>query len=152
MIYLWVSGEGWKEFEVADTAELEKRGIRICDRAIIGDGAIIGNGARIGDRARIGNVAIIGYRAIIGDGATPIIIYIIGSRFPVSYWGEDRIDIGCQKRSIEGWLTDYAGIAAEHNFTDAAIAEYRGYVEFIQSVHVKEEAAAVGGSSNSSRV
>jgi hypothetical protein len=75
---------------------------------------------------------------------------LIGSRYPVSYWGEDRIDIGCQKRSIDQWLTDYAGIAAENNFTEAEIAEYRGYVEFIQSVHLKKEAVAVGESSNSS--
>ena len=59
----------------------------------------------------------------IGDGAIPIIIYITGSRFPVSYWGEDRVDIGCQSRSIEGWLTDYTGIAEEHGFTAEEIPE-----------------------------
>jgi hypothetical protein len=70
VIYLWTNDEGWKAFELADTAELEKRVI------------------------------------LIGDGAKPIIIYIIGSRFPVSYWGEDRVDIGCQGRSIEAWLNN----------------------------------------------
>ena len=29
MIYLWVKNEGWKTFEITDTAELKKRGIEI---------------------------------------------------------------------------------------------------------------------------
>jgi hypothetical protein len=120
MMYLWVDGKGWKEFEVTDTAELEKRGISI------GEGARIGNGA------------------MICNGARPIIIYIIGSRFPVSYWGEDRVDIGCQSRSIDEWLTDYADIAEEHDFTAEDIEEYRGYVAFIKSVHGKKPAAPAG--------
>ena len=110
MIYLWVNGEGWKEFEVSDTEELKKRGIRIGDRAFI------------------------------GDRVKPVIIYIVGSRFPVSYWGEDRVDIGCQSRSIDQWLEDYQDIAREHNFNIKEIEEYRGYVEFIKSVHRKTEA------------
>jgi hypothetical protein len=168
MIYLWVDNKGWKEFEVTDTAELKKRGIHIsngaeiCDGAKIGCGAKIGNGAQIGYGAEIGNGAEIGSRAQIGygakigcgvkigngaqigygakicNGAEPVIIYIIGSRFPVSYWGENRVDIGCTSRSIENWLTDYTGIAEENNFTAEEIEEYRGYVEFIKSVHQRE--------------
>jgi hypothetical protein len=109
MIYLWVVGKGWKEFELSNTAELEKRGI------------------------------------LIGDGETPIIIYIIGSRYSVSYWGEDRVDIGCQDRSISEWLTNYKDIAAENNFTDEQIREYRGYVEFIKSIHDREAAEPAAG-------
>jgi UDP-3-O-[3-hydroxymyristoyl] glucosamine N-acyltransferase len=167
MIYLWVTGEGWKEFELTDTAELEKRGIsignkasignraRIGNGASIGDEASIGNGASIGDEASIGNRARIGDRAMIGNGARigngasigdearigneakPIIIYIIGSRYPVSYWGEDRVDIGCQSRSIDAWLNDNTDIVKEYNFTVGEVEEYRGYVEFIKSVHDK---------------
>jgi hypothetical protein len=55
----------------------------------------------------------------------------------VSYWGEDRVDIGCASRSIDAWLNDYADIANEHNFTAAEIEEYRSYVEFIKFVHLK---------------
>jgi NDP-sugar pyrophosphorylase family protein len=149
MIYLWVDCEGWKEFELTDTAEIEKRGISIGngarigneasigDRARIGYRASIGNGARIGDRASIGNGARIGDRASIGNGAKPIIIYIIGSRYPVSYWGEDRVDIGCQSRSIDAWLNDNTDIVKEHNFTVGEVEEYHGYLEFIKYVHDK---------------
>jgi hypothetical protein len=111
MIYLWVENKGWKEFEITDIAELEKRKISI------GGGAVIGGGARI------------------GDGASPVIIYIIGSRYPVSYWGEDRVDIGCQSRTIEEWLNGYADIADKYDFTPEEIEEYRRYVEFIKSLH-----------------
>jgi hypothetical protein len=120
MIYLWVDGEGWKEFELTNTAELEKRGIHV------GNGDCIGYETRIGDRASI------------GDGAKPKIVYITGSRFPVSYWGEDRVDVGCQSRSIDQWLTDYTEIASKHEFTSGQIEEYRSYVEFIKSIHAPE--------------
>jgi hypothetical protein len=53
----------------------------------------------------------------------------------VFYWGEDRVDIGCQHRRIDEWLTDYTDLAKEHNFTVEQIEEYRAYVEFIKSVH-----------------
>jgi hypothetical protein len=77
-IYLCTEGVGWELFNISDKEALEKRGI------------------------------VIGYEAQIGYEARPTIIYIIGSSFPVSYWGEDRIDIGCQRHSIEAgkW---YAG-------------------------------------------
>ncbi|MDR3191610.1 MAG: hypothetical protein LBT87_00940 [Treponema sp.] len=132
MIHLWVDGEGWREFELTDTAELEKRNITI------------GDGASIGYRAFIGDEAFIGNRASIGDGVKPIIVYIIGSRFSVSYWGEDRVDIGCQSRSIEGWLTDYADIAGKNHFTTEEIEEYRGYVEFIKTVHSRNAEKEAG--------
>jgi carbonic anhydrase/acetyltransferase-like protein (isoleucine patch superfamily) len=141
MIYLWTDEKGWEEFEVTDTAELEKREITIGDGAYIGDGSRIGDGAYIGARSRLGDGADlgawsrIGDGAYIGDGAKPVIIYIIGSRVPVSYWGEDRVDIGCQHRSIGEWLTGYEEIADKHEFTPEQIAEYRGYVEFIASIH-----------------
>jgi NDP-sugar pyrophosphorylase family protein len=135
MIYLWVEGEGWKEFEISNTPELEKRGITIESEAEIGSRAVISSGAEIGSRAVISSGAVIGSRAVISSGATPKIVYIIGSRFPVSYWEEDRIDIGCQSRSIDQWLNDYADIASEHDFSPAEIDEYRCYVEFIKSIH-----------------
>jgi hypothetical protein len=127
MIYLWVTDEEWRPFELTDTEELKERGISI------------GEGASIGDRASIGYGAFIGGGASIGEGAKPIIVRINGSRYPVSYWGEDRVDIGCTSRSIDAWLNDYADIAHKHNFTAAEIEEYRSYVEFIKSVHLKTD-------------
>lgn len=132
MIYLWTNGSGWQAFGLSDTAELEKRKIRIGNRACIGDEA------RIGDGASIGNGACIGNGASIGDGARPVVIYIIGSRFPLSYWGEDRIDIGCTSRSIHEWLNDSEEIARKNNFNQEQTAEYRSYVELIAGLHAKE--------------
>jgi acyl-[acyl carrier protein]--UDP-N-acetylglucosamine O-acyltransferase len=123
-------------------------GATIGSGARIGIGAVIESEAEIGSRAEIGSGAVIGDRTVIGSGTKPVTICINGSRFQVSYWGEDRIDIGCQSRSIEGWLTNYTDIAKEHNFTIEEIEEYRGYVELIKSVHAKEtqkEEAPEGG-------
>ena len=128
-IYLWTDGDGWNLYEVTDITELEKRNIQI------GDGARIGNGAWIGDGARIGNGARIGDGANIGDNESPIIVYIIGSRYPVSYWGEDRIDIGCENHTIDQWLTQGEMIAKRNGLTEVEIAEYTRYVEMIAAIH-----------------
>jgi UDP-3-O-[3-hydroxymyristoyl] glucosamine N-acyltransferase len=195
MIYLWIDHEGWKEFELTDTAELVKRGIyigngtSIGDRVSIGNGAFIANEVSVGNRASIGKGVSVGYKASIADGAfigngtfiaggvsvgygasvgkgvsigcgasighkasiadgiKPIVINITGSRFPVSYWGEDRVDIGCQSRSIDAWLNDYTDIAKKHDFTVGEVEEYHGYVEFIKSIHNRESGASrmIGG-------
>jgi hypothetical protein len=80
------------------------------------------------------------------------LINIIGSRFPVSYWGEDRVDIGCQSRSIDEWLNDYTDIAKEHNFTVGQIEEYHGYVEFIESLHSRKDNGPVTGEQTGGKV
>jgi hypothetical protein len=148
MINLWVSGEGWKAFKRTDTAELENRGIYIGDRVYLGDGVYLGNrvhlgngvhlgdGGWLGDGVHLGDRCRLGDFGCLGDGAKPICVNITGSQFPVSYWGEDRIDIGCKSRSIDEWLTDSTDLAKEYNFTLEAAAEYRGYVEFIKSIHL----------------
>jgi hypothetical protein len=159
MIYLWTDGKGWQPFELTDTAELENRGITIGEGVsignwtFIGEGASIGIGTSIGDRvfmgiwvfigtgafigkgASIGEGASIGKVASIRDGARPCIIHIVGSRYPVSYWGEDRIDIGGVSRTINAWLTDYTDIAKMYNFTVGELKEYRPIVELINSIH-----------------
>jgi hypothetical protein len=129
MIHLWVDGEGWREFELTDTAELEKRNITIGDRASIGYGSSIGN------RASIGNDVSIGNRASIGDDAKPIIIYIRGSKHPVSYWGADSISIGCQHHSTDQWVKHGKAIGRANDYTEEQISEYLGYIELIKAKH-----------------
>ena len=129
MIYLWVRGYGWKEFDLSDKNALDERTIKI------GDGAKIGNGAEIGDRGEIGD------RAEIGNGAEPVCIYITGSRHRLAYWGDDRIDIGCRSLSISGWLEDGLSVAQGEGYSEAEIDEYRGYVEFVNRVHGEKQDA-----------
>ena len=76
-------------------------------------------------------------RAKVGPGARPITIYITGTRYSVSYWGEDRVDIGCTSKSIDEWLNNYTDIAKEHNFTVGEIEETRVCVEFIAKLYAK---------------
>ena len=111
MIYLWTNGEGWTKHEITETDELKKRDI------MIGEGAIVGEGGRV------------------GNGAIPTIIYIIGSIYPVAYWGEDRIDIGCEHHSITDWLSDGETIGKKHDFPPDQMVEYRRYVKLIAAIH-----------------
>jgi hypothetical protein len=54
----------------------------------------------------------------------------------VYYWGEDKIAIGCESRSIEAWLTDSTDVAEAHGYTADEREEYREYVELIRSKHI----------------
>ena len=124
-IYLFVSGEGWKEFELANSSELAKRNI------VIGDGAEIGDGAKIGDGAEIG------YGAEIGDGAKPKTLFITGSNHAVMYCGQDIIQIGCIQKSISDWKNEYTNVGSKHNYTEKQIEEYSWYIEMVAAFHEK---------------
>jgi UDP-3-O-[3-hydroxymyristoyl] glucosamine N-acyltransferase len=128
--------------KVGDDVTINK-GTAIYDGASIGDDTTLGtrviikSGAKIGKFVRICDDAIIGSNARIEDDETPIFIFINGSRFPLSYWGEDRVDIGCQHRTIEHWIKGHDSIAAKYDFSQEEIAEYMSYVKFIASIHGK---------------
>jgi UDP-3-O-[3-hydroxymyristoyl] glucosamine N-acyltransferase len=118
--------------------------VEIGYEAHIGDGARIDrsstilDGAHIGEGAHIHPHSWIGRNAFIGDYATPTNIKIIGSKHQVSYWGEDRIDIGCQSRSIDGWTVGYKLLARQYGYDAGDIAEYRRYVDHIRAYHLKD--------------
>lgn len=114
MIYLWCERTGWKEFELSDKKQLKKRGIDIASTAYVGDGANI------------------------PADTTPKIICIIGSRHPLSYWGEDRIDIGCEQHTIAEWIEHAEAIGKNNEYTDEEIAEYLTYTNFVKSIHEKK--------------
>ena len=135
MIYLWTDGIGWTEHELTETDELKRRGITVGDGARVGAGARVGDGAWVGDCATVGDGARVGARATVGARAKPTIIYIIGSSFPLSYWGEDRIDIGCQSHTIAEWLEQGEKIGKHYQFTAEQIVEYRRYYDLIAAIH-----------------
>ena len=110
-------------------------GATIGTRTKIGNGATIGNCAYIGTDARIGAGARLGTGARIGNRAKPVIVYIIGSSYPVSYWGEDRIDIGCQRHTIAAWREHGEEIAEHNDFTLEQVAEYHQYYDMIVAIH-----------------
>ncbi|MDR1955809.1 MAG: hypothetical protein LBQ30_03040 [Treponema sp.] len=109
--------------------------ITVGDCTRIGEYSIIELSTRIGNRCHIPAYSRISARAKIGNGERTIAIHLAGSRFRVSYWGEDRIAIGCQHLSIDQWLSEGVDIAKQQNFTVEQIEEYRTYVEFIKSIH-----------------
>jgi hypothetical protein len=73
--------------------------------------------------------------ASIGDGVKPIIIQFIGSKHRVTYWGENRIDIGCKTYGIEVWKNVYNEIGVNNNYSNEEIQEYKNYINIIDSIH-----------------
>ena len=149
-IYLRNENHAWQAYEyneLSDLAvELKERNISIGDRASIGDCASIGCsvsigcGAIIGDRAIIGGRVSIGYGAIIGGRVKLLTgIYFNGSKYPVTYVGEDRISIGCRCYPIDVWKSIGVDIADMEGFTMSEIQEYRGYIDLIE-LFIKKQA------------
>ena len=147
-INLWVSGEGWKLFEVDQNSdELKLRNISIGNGASIGYGASIGNDASIGDDASIGYGASIGYdasigygasigdRASIGDGVKLIkCIYIVGSKHSLTYTGKRTLSIGCHNYPIDRWLESFEIIGKKEGYSNDQIKEYGEYIKAIDQL------------------
>ena len=124
-IYLRDENYRWKKFEYSSINELkqefENRHINIGYRVSIGDDASIGYRVSIGDYASIGdNTSII-------KG-----IYFNGSKFTVTWCGNDRVQIGCKNLSISEWKEIGKKIGTEENFTDEQIEEYSTYIDLIE--------------------
>jgi UDP-3-O-[3-hydroxymyristoyl] glucosamine N-acyltransferase len=134
----------------------------ISNGAVIGNSAIVHDGANIGYRTRIGDRSCIGYRTIIGDrayigyrasvgddavignGARPLIIYIFGSSWALSYWGQDRIDIGCERHSIAEWIEHGAEIGQRQGASAEQIVEYLRYCNMVAALHSANPDTAKG--------
>ena len=129
-INLWVSGEGWKLFEVDQNSdELKLRNISI------GNGASIGYGASIGNDASIGDDASIGYGASIGDGVKLIkCIYIVGSKHSLTYTGKRTLSIGCHNYPIDRWLESFEIIGKKEGYSNDQIKEYGEYIKAIDQL------------------
>ena len=120
---LWVDYQGWKSFEYETfddiKLELNKRNI------------FIGHSATIGDSATIGNYAKIGHEVLVRG------ICFSGSKHHVAYWGEDAIQIGCKKFTIQEWLDNFKSIGEKEHYSEEQIQEYWNYIESIRILHKK---------------
>ena len=166
MIYLRdLETNDWKEFELSDTQALKERKIEIDDNVYIGDSVYIDNGvtiksyahislkAKLGLNVYISHNAYIGYMAVIGDNAyinnsarigfwgkvpennRPNTILITG-KYNISYWGEDKIQIGRAVKSIDYWLGESGiDILKMFKIPEDQIAKYVGYIAIIKSIH-----------------
>ena len=128
------------------------RGTRIGDRSIIASGAVLGRHVVIEPYAVIGWQAVIGHGAkisakqIVGHGARienwskPPFVYILGrNTWPLVWWGQDRIDIGCQSFSISEYLAYGRELAREHGEEDR-YEEYLCYVRAVSAIYAYHQA------------
>jgi UDP-3-O-[3-hydroxymyristoyl] glucosamine N-acyltransferase len=118
----------------------------------IGTNVVIGKHVAIGkcvsiyedvlieDYAKVRDNTCINRDGKVGEHHKPITFNIKGTQFRVCYWGEDRINIGCLSRTIDGWLNystdeEIKKLSGEHEFTDKNIREYLCYIKFIKDLH-----------------
>ena len=107
-IYLYVSGEGMKEFDYNSEsikAELEKRNI------------IIGDEASIGNRAKVKT------------------LFITGSKHAVNWYGTEMLHIGCHKKEISWWKENYKDIGKKEGYTNTEIEEYGNYIMICENLY-----------------
>ena len=106
-IYLWVKNKGWKPFILEESSqELIDRNISVGSGCTLGDGCIVKNG-----------------------------IYLYGSKHSVSYWGENKIQIGCICSLISEWVENFEAVGKNEGYSAIQIAEYFGYIKLIETFH-----------------
>jgi len=101
----------------------------------IGSNSRIGSNSEIGDNSRIGYNSVIGYNSEIGDNVKVKTLFFCGSNHSVYYWGEDKIQIGCQSFTISEWETNFKIIGIKHNYSGEQIKEYEYYINAIRQFH-----------------
>lgn len=110
------------------------RACKVGECSLIGFGSTINSDSKIGDSCIIPSRSYIGMSANIPDSTKVKPIRIDGTKDSVLYWGEDIIEIGCQRHSISKWLEFGEMIAHAHGYK-GLIDEYRIYVEMIAKIH-----------------
>ena len=108
----------------------------------LGDRCELGNGCKLGYECKLGYGCKLGDRCELGNGCklgnrlnVPKSLFINASRHALSYWGEDAIQIGCQRFSIAEWQRHYKKIGEKENYTSDQIEEYKRYIDLIATMH-----------------
>jgi UDP-3-O-[3-hydroxymyristoyl] glucosamine N-acyltransferase len=111
------------------------RSVYIEKAATIGLGTCIYPCAHIGRDSNINKHSVIGTKATIEDRSNPLIVSFAESMYSVSYWGEDKVAIGCQVKTIDEWLDNHKEIAKKYGFDKTRTAKYLGYLRVIKLLH-----------------
>ena len=61
-------------------------------------------------------------------------LFINGSRNSVSWYGCNKIQIGCHKKDIDWWLENYMVIGKREGYTPDQIAEYKTYIDMCKQM------------------
>ena len=62
-------------------------------------------------------------------------MYITDVRHPVSYWGEDCIQIGCKKETIQEWADNFRTIGVDENYSSEEIECYGKIIQLVKQFH-----------------
>ena len=58
-----------------------------------------------------------------------------GSKHSVFYWGQDNIQIGCKKSTIEWFLQNFEILGKNQSYSETEILEYKNYIDIINLFH-----------------
>lgn len=95
----------------------------------IGDNTIIQGNSRINNGCSIGNDVILSKDCFITSNCTiQNTIRITGSRDNVNWFGDDQLQIGCMKASLEEWLETFQSVGEQHKYSPKQIEEYHTYI------------------------
>ena len=61
-------------------------------------------------------------------------LFINGSRHSVSWYGCDKIQIGCHRKEISWWLENYNEVGKNECYTPDQIAEYKTYIDMCKQM------------------
>lgn len=126
------NGGGW----VADTAEVASTVYVNSEARVYGNAQVYGSAQVYGNAKVYGNAWISGNAQVYGDvqvygnaqvsGNTwtfsPLVVQ--GSRDHIMTCSYTELIIGCQKYSVDVWLTDYEKIGHKYGYTKEEIEEY----------------------------
>lgn len=127
-LYLWIDEKGWTPFQYNELSELaaefEARNIKL------------GAGCKLGDECKLGAGCELGDWCELGYGCdVPKSLFISASRHAVSYWGEDVIQIGCERYTISEWQRHFRKIGEAKGYSTEQMEEYKGYIDLIATMH-----------------
>lgn len=123
-----------KETFIYDNSYIDEKTI-IRDNVTIRRKSFIGHSVRIGYNVIIRDKSFIGAKTIIKSNTQPQTILINASSYPIHYWGDDRIQIGCILFTIQEWKEKYKQIAIDYGYTESQIIEYKSWIDQIEIWH-----------------
>lgn len=94
------------------------------------DTANVDASARVsGDAWVYGDARVYGDAWVSGDAWVLSVLYIQGSKHPLTTSSYSEITIGCHSHTIKHWLENYKKIGKQSGYTDQEIEEYRDLIK-----------------------
>lgn len=116
----------------------------ISEHTRVGRGVRIKNSAEIGRLSKIGEfteissgVKLLDYTSIGASLKIEKVLHIYTTKYEISYWGENAVQIGSTCKTIEFWLSYFEDTVSFRLYTEEDCAELKDIVSSIKDIHKK---------------